>query len=307
MEKEIRPVPERKWKAKTDKVRLSSSQKFQAIHEKDSSPRSPHTLWTPRTSRTPRIPRAPSNKQKNDRDLLSQSPEPGHNIDKTSDRENQVVSDKIQRPDESRTPPKTLRSSSSNECDGLDSQTISSGSRSTVVDASTVYDLAEWQFNSETRRVDGAPHSPHSSGSDHVKSPDSPPGNRQIKSPRPQSNSPENGKIVNFDSQPNSPGRDQIKSPDPRPFSSGGDLIKSPTPQPQSPVPGGVAVQTSPTQDQVEEEFDADAWLNSPSHFPGNYKAIFPKSPGSMSSDSSTSGDSLIVSTAMIVRLPCSK
>lgn len=255
MEKEkTRPTSERKWRPRTDRLRLNSTQRFLAIHDIDSSPRSP------RSPRNPRRALSLSNKQNNDHDLLPQSPKPDHNIDKTSDRGNQAVSDIIQRPDETETSSKTSRSSYGNERDGFDSQLQSPGSGPTIVDPSTIHGLAEWQFNPEIRRAKEAPDSPHSPGSYRIKSPDS-----------------------------------QLNSP-------GVDPVMSPHPQPPSPESEGVAVESSPTQDQDEEVFDAEAWLNSDSPLPRNYKAVFPKSPGAMSSDSSrppTSGtDSLIVSPA---------
>ena len=216
--------------------------------------------------------RSPSNTKESDQDPLPQFPETDHNIDETSNRKNDAVSDLGHESDESGTSSPSPRSSNNKERDILDSQFQPSGPERTLVDASPTNDAVEGQTDPETNRLRVSPETTHSS-SILVK--------------------------TNLVSQPKSPSSDQIKSPDS---------------QPQYPGGGGVTVGKDSAQDEVEEHFDAEAWLNSDSPLPGNYRAIFgdefqgpePTNPN-LSNDSSSGTDSLVVSPTRSVRLPCLK
>ena len=227
----------------------------------------------------------PPHKQKHEQernhDLQPESPEPDYGTDETANRQNHAVLDMDQKPDETAISSETRSSSHSNKpC----LQPDSSVPNPTLLKVSPIHDLVGGQLSNTEEESDTT----HFPGTMEVKSPDLP------------ANLLGSDGIKSSDSQANSPGGDQTRMTDS-----------------QAPEPGSVTVEISPSQHQVEERFDAKAWLNSNAPLPGNYKAFFgnefddddddddSRSPGPISP---TDGiDSLVVSPVLPVRPPCSK
>lgn len=109
----------------------------------------------------------------------------------------------------------------------------------------------------------------------------------------------------------------EVKSPDSPTNLLESDQTRIPDSQAQSPEPGSVTVEISPSQHQVKERFDAKAWFKSDAPLPGNYRAFFGNELDDDDDDddsrsprpiSPTDGkDSLVVSPVLPVRPPCSK
>ena len=228
----------------------------------------------------------PLNKQERGHDRMPQSQELDHSIDETNGRENHAVSDMDQQPNETAISSETPRSSHNNRYDSPDSQTQSSISDPTLLNAIPIHDQVEGQVYPEINKTAETPVTTHFSGTMENNSPDS------------RTNLLESDQIKSPDSQPNLPESGRIKIPDS---------------QPQSPEPRGITVEIGPTRHLVEEDSNLEAWLNSDSPLPGNYRAIFDNdfdddssiSPGSISPDNGI--DSLVVSPVRPVRPPCSK
>ena len=269
-------------------------------------------------------PSSPSNIQKADQYPLPHFPETDHNINKTSDRMDDAVSDMGQEADKSRISSQTPRSSHSKERDTLISQPQPSELDCTFVDASPIHYPIDTTYSSGTMESISLGSQPKSLslGSNQTKSPDSqtqPPGPGGItvgtspnqdqieeefapeaNEPKASANtasSPDTLEYIGLDSQPKSPGSDQIKNSDS---------------QRQSPGLGVFTMRASPTLDKAKERFDAQAWLNSDSPLPGNYRAIFSdefqdlgSTSPNLSSNSNSGTDSLVVSPTRTVRLPC--
>lgn len=131
------------------------------------------------------------------------------------------------------------------------------------------------------------------------------PGKDDRKSPQPNPNFPSDSHITTPDPQPESPGKDSTKSLNPQ---SKSDHVEGPEVRPQSPESGFVAAKTNPIQDQAGEDDDPNAWLDSDTPLPGNYRALFDDSQGprsfrpNRSSPPRDGRDSLIVSPAGSVR-----
>ena len=287
----------------------------------------------------------PSNEQRSDHVLPSKSAEPDHDIHETSDCEKEAVSDKGEKKDETGSSSEIDPSFHSNVF-----QSQPSGSECTLVDASSIHNLVEEQIHVETNETKEAPDPPHSlrniENISHDPQPKSPGddqtensnsqsntlGNNQNRSPnrnesphiarspdtmesqkpKTQPKSPSDGDMKSHDPQSKSSESDHAKSSDPQPKSPKSDQNRIPGLKPRFPESGGVSVEKTVARDNVVEDDDQEACLNSDARVPGNYKAFFhgSQSPGLLSPDRSSSPgsgkDSLIVSPTRTVRHPCS-
>ena len=274
----------------------------------------------------------PSNEQRSDHVLPSKSAEPDQDIHETSDCVKEAVSDKRKNNDETGSSSETDPSFHSKERDVFGRQPQPYGSESTLVDASSIHNLVEEQVHVETNETTEAPDTPHSlctiENISHGPRPKSP-GDDQTEGFDSQSNTPESdqNKSPETNRSPHiahPPGTMESQSPNAQPKSPGDDDVKSPDPQSKSPEsdhakgfdPRPISSKSDqnniPDRDQVGEDDDQEACLNSVARLPGNNKA-FPygsQSPGLLSPDRSSnpgSGkDSLVVSPTRTVRLPCS-
>ena len=246
------------------------------------------------------------NQQRSDPSPLPKFPQADRTIDKTSNSDNETVSDKGKKADETGTLSETPPSSHRNERDSLESQPQSSASEPKQINPSFIQDLVEGQRDPETSEPKDAPDiwlttrtrenvghesRPRSPRSDHIKKPD----------PQDQGKSPD----IPIPSTSYSPSTMESKSECIR-----SSEMKGPDPKTRSPDPRGVIIQTDPTQDQAGEDVDSAARLDSDAPFPGNNKSLSRDIQLAESHSPNRSGssvDSLIVAPTKTVRYPYSQ
>ena len=137
-------------------------------------------------------------------------------------------------------------------------------------------------------------------------------GNHDMKSPDLQHKSSDSDPITMLGKTMH-PSNDDMKIADPQPSSLGGDHIKGPDSEPQSSESERMPDKTNRVQDQIREDDDPEAWLNSDAPLVGNYRAFFhesrkPRSIGQASPRDHGSGeDSLIAPPAISVCHACSQ
>lgn len=269
----------------------------------------------------------PPNEQRSDQVLPSNSAEPDQDTHETSDREKEAVSDKRKNNDETGSSSEIDPSFHSNERDVFGPQPQPSGSKSTLVDASSIHNLVEEQVHVETNETKEAPDTPHSlrniENISYGPQPKSP-GDDQTEDSDPQSKTPASDQNRSPDTNqsphsaqspdtmesqspntlPRSPGDDVMKSPhpqskppesdhakssDPRPKSPKSDQNNIPGLNPQFPESGDVCVEKTPVRDHVGEDDGREACLDGDAPLPEKYKAFVhgSQSPGSLSPDGS--------------------
>lgn len=269
----------------------------------------------------------PPNEQRSDQVLPSNSVEPDQDTHETSDREKEAVSDKRKNNDETGSSSEIDPSFHSNERDVFGPQPQPSGSKSTLVDASSIHNLVEEQVHVETNETKEAPNTPHSlrniENISHGPQPKSP-GDHQTEDSDSQSKTPASDQNRSPDTNqsphiaqspdtmesqspntlPRSPGDDVMKSPHPQSKPSESDHAKSSDPRPKSPksdennIPGlnpkfpesgDVSVEKASVRDHVGEDDDREACLNGDAPLPEKHKAFVhgSQSPGLLSPDGS--------------------
>ena len=233
-------------------------------------------------------------------------------FDEASNHKNEARSEMGRKSGETETLSKTRVSSCSSELKDIVSQSQAVGSEPTLVDASSIHGPVKGQIDPDADQTqDTTETAPFprimkskqdderlkSLGTDFVESYD-PHSLRDTMMTR------------DLDIRSNAPGIIENASAVSRPVSPWNDRTKSPSSSTQSPGPESITIGTTSARDQIHEDLDTEAWLNSDAPLAGNYRAILerPSSPISISPNHSSNPasltDSLIISPIKSVRLP---
>ena len=232
--------------------------------------------------------------------------------DETSDHKNEARSDVGRKSEETETSSKTAVPSYNNELQDIVSQSQEVGSEPTLVDAGPIHGPVEGQIDPDADKThditETAPF-PRTMESKHDHGRLKSLGTDFVESYDPHSL--RNTMITkDHDIQSNTPGVIENTS---APVSPWNDRTKGPDSSSQSPGRESITVDTDSARDQIQENLDTEAWLNSEAPLAGNYRAILERpsshisiSPNHSSKPSSPT-DSLVISPMKSVRLPCSR
>ena len=231
--------------------------------------------------------------------------------DETSNHRNEARSDMGRKSGDSDTSSKTPVSPYSNELKDIDSQSQAVGSEPTLLDAGPIHGPVEGQVDLDADKTQNTtetapfPRTMESKHDERLKSL----GIDLVESHDPHS-LPETMMTKDHDLRCNSPGMIENASAASRSLSPWNDHTKGLGSSSQSPGPESITVETNSTRDQIQEDFDTEAWLNSDAPLAGNFRAILERPSSHLSispnhsSNPASPTDSIIISPIKSVRLP---